>query len=134
VAALRDPDLTDGTRIFVMGTLGEMGEDARPAVPAIIDFIEREPTTGPSDEYWETARRVFGLWTLRRLGPAAADAVPFLIRTLDGSAYAAQVLGAIGPAASDAVPALARGLQHENPGFRNACREALRAILRLDDE
>ncbi len=138
VAALRDPELSDGTRIFVMGTLGEMGEDARAAVPAVVEFIERAPRSRRSGANRPIARRIFGLWTLKRMGPAAAAAVPFLIRTLDGeidtAQYAAQTLGAIGPAASDAVPALARGLRHENPDVANACREALRAILALDEE
>ena len=50
---------------------------------------------------------------LARIGPAAAPAVPALIRGLDGESPsgAAKALGAIGPAAKAAVPALERKLK-----------------------
>ena len=67
---------------------------------------------------------------LARIGPAAAPAVPALIRGLDGESPggAARALGAIGPAAREAVPALERKLKARKGSGMGAAI----ALLRID--
>lgn len=70
---------------------------------------------------------------LGRMGPAAADSVPALNRSLRNPATlvrckAAEALGRVGPAAKSAVPALKQALRDPDEDVRSAAAEALRAI------
>lgn len=75
--------------------------------------------------------RQWALKTLRKLGPAAAPAVPALVEALGHSkmqAQAAAALGEIGPGAREAVPALRAMLQDRSPSLRSAAAQALATI------
>jgi eukaryotic-like serine/threonine-protein kinase len=102
--------------------LGNMGGQARAAVPALIGLL------GDQQEVvrWRTAE------ALGKIGPDAARAVPALIRTLSGSGLApteaAKALGRIGPPARESVPALATGLGSSDVYFR---REIAKALARM---
>jgi HEAT repeat protein len=93
----------------------------------IPDVVLKALALATNDDRDEVASRARE--ALARIGPAAAPAVPSLIRGLDGetAGNAAEALGAIGPAAKAAVPALERKLKaKDGPGW------ALIALLQID--
>jgi serine/threonine-protein kinase len=107
-------------------SLGNLGGEARPAVPALIAAL------GHRSEVvrWRSAE------ALGRIGPGAKAAVPALTEALsDRDALvrteAAKALGQLGPAASGAVPALAESLRQSDVYFR---REVARALARIGPE
>ncbi len=83
---------------------------------------------------WDARSRRSAAEALGRIGPAAAGAVPALVKALeDRAAYvrygAAGALGRIGPAAAVAVPALVKtALQDPDRGVRGAAAYALGKI------
>ena len=102
--------------------LGNLGGQARAAVPALIELL------GDQQEVvrWRTAE------ALGKIGPDAARAVPALVRTLSGTGLApteaAKALGRIGPPARESVPSLAAGLGSSDVYFR---REIAKALARM---
>ena len=89
VGRLRDPD--ELVRLHAAIALGTRGEDARPAVPLLMDLLG-------SDSVLD---RRAAAWGLRELGAVAEEAVPALLEALeDGDEQvgdlAAQALDAIG--------------------------------------
>ncbi|MET0554981.1 MAG: protein kinase, partial [Vicinamibacteria bacterium] len=102
--------------------LGNMGGQARAAVPALIGLL------GDQQEVvrWRTAE------ALGKIGPDAVRAVPALVRALSGTGLApteaAKALGRIGPPARESVPALAAGLGSSDVYFR---REIAKALARM---
>lgn len=84
--------------------LGEIGPDAAPAVPAVMQVLAKDPRA--------EVRREAAM-TLGAIGPAAASAVPVLTRSLEDREYGVRMgavfaLGRIGPAAASAEKALHR--------------------------
>jgi eukaryotic-like serine/threonine-protein kinase len=120
MAGLEDRDAS--ARWKAAEALGNMGGQARAAVPALITLL------GDQQEVvrWRTAE------ALGKIGPDAARAVPALIRTLSGTGLApteaAKALGRIGPPAREAVPSLANGLSSSDVYFR---REIAKALARM---
>ncbi len=111
----------DYVSAFAAWTLGNMGDGAREAVPALARALTRE----------ETNAVVSG--ALARIGPAAAKAVPVLLEALrspdaDRRWRAARTLGRIGPAAQAAVEPLAQALADENGAVRQHAARALGRI------
>ncbi len=101
VKALRTED--ESARIRAAAALGEMGQLAREAVPALSQALR--------EGIGEAAV------ALGRIGPEAAAGVPALIEALGDphrARLAIRALGSIGPAAKDAVPALAERLEHKD--------------------
>jgi HEAT repeat protein len=111
----------DYVSAFAAWTLGNMGDRARAAVPALARALTRERTNAV----------VSG--ALARIGPAAAQAVPVLLEALrspdaDRRWRAARTLGRIGPAAEAAVEPLAQALTDENGAVRQHAARALGRI------
>jgi len=106
---------------FAAWTLGNLGEAAAEAVPALAGSLARERT----DAVVAAA--------LARIGPAAEAAVPVLVEALasadpDRRFRAARTLGRIGPAAAGAVPLLTRALTDPNVAVRQHAARALGRI------
>lgn len=142
VAALRDAALDATQKSIVRDALGDMGANARTAVPALVEGL------AGSD-----SRTATGIcMKLARIGPASGAAVPDLLRVLHERGdevvtptrsfgdivvpetrlrtMIAATLGAIGPPAEAALPALADGAsQTADAVHRRACRTAIRRIL-----
>jgi HEAT repeat protein len=81
--------------------LGQMGPDARVAVPALVERLRRGAP----------AERRLAAWTLAQIGPDAKPAVAALIQALEDRAvggWACVALGKIGPEAAEAVQPLLR--------------------------
>ncbi len=98
--------------------LGQLGEEAKAAIPALIDCLGR----------MELVPRALFVKTLADIGPSA---VPALIEALNGDdervrSAAAVALGQIGPDAKDAVPALRAAL---GPGLLG--QNSARALGRI---
>jgi hypothetical protein len=68
---LRNPDVL--TRIHAAAILGSLGEQALPAVPALIDLLKAE----------KAQDRKLAAWTLGELGPVAEEAVPALLDAVE---------------------------------------------------
>lgn len=114
-------DRREAVRETALYALFELGPEAAPAVPAVIEMLNKEPL----------AAQVLGA-----IGPKAKAAVPHLIRHLEKDTWAqprsvraimhhspsADALTAIGPAA---LPALLEGLKHENDLVKAGCMVAL---------
>ncbi len=116
---LRNRD--DYVSAFAAWSLGNLGDRARAAVPALAQALERERTDAV----------VAG--ALARIGPAAREAVPVLLVALhspdaDRRWRAARTLGRIGPAAATAVEPLAQALSDENGAVRQHAARALGRI------
>jgi HEAT repeat protein len=108
-------------RAFAAWSLGNLGPDAREAVPALVEAL------GPDD----TANVVAA--ALARIGPAAAQAVPALVADLRGPDAgrrwrAARTLGRIGPLAESAVAELMAALRDPNEAVRAHAARALGRI------
>ena len=119
VAALPNADAY--VSAFAAWSLGNLGGDAKEAVPDLVRALARE----------ETNAVVAG--ALARVGPAAAEAVPALVEALrsenaDRRWRAARTLGRIGPPAAAAVPALTGALVDPQATVR---QHAARALGRL---
>jgi serine/threonine-protein kinase len=103
--------------------LGNMGGEARPAVPAITALLrDRNEVVR-----WRAAE------ALGKVGPEAREAVPALVAALSGppgllTTEAAKALGRIGPSGRESVPALARALGNTEVFTR---REAAKALVRM---
>jgi HEAT repeat protein len=90
-------DKDEEIRWEAVAALGEMGHEAKPAVPALIELLKNQD------------RRKVAAWALGKIGPAAKTAVPTLTTLLKDKrirSEAATALGEIGPSARSAVPAL----------------------------
>lgn len=133
------------TRPYAVYILGEIGPEAEPAVPALVELID--------DENPEVQREV--MFALAKIGPGAKAAVPKLIETLQecegpvcfGACYA---LGSIGADAVDAKPVLRKALNgeddslclfsawalaHIDPGCTETCGESVPVLAKgLEDE
>lgn len=136
------------------GALGSFGQEARSAVPALTQALQdkfanvRVAAAGallnikPNEpRAVQVLVREMGMpgavhaglaaEFLERAGPAAAAAVPQLAEILKsgrdrgGVSLAARALGGIGEAA---VPSLVEGLQHADPGVRQASTTALKRV------
>jgi HEAT repeat protein len=126
--------------------LGEIGPDARDAVPALLALWE-EFAEGPDAE--TLALQLWVIENLGHIGPGARQAVPRLIDALSDlgppvRGHAAHALGRIGHAARAALPALRERLEDEDvavaaqaavalfridPAQADVCRTRLRLIL-----
>jgi HEAT repeat protein len=95
-------DKSYDAREYVIEFLGEIGADARAAVPTLIEIL-KEPGKAKYRRYAAEA--------LGRIGPDARAAVPALIEALDSNTASVvdrsvEALGRIGPDARAALPAL----------------------------
>jgi HEAT repeat protein len=105
-------------RAFAAWTLGNLGPEAKDAVPALAAVL------GPDDTAGVVAA------ALARIGPAAAQAVPALVADLHGPDAgrrwrAARTLGRIGSTAAAAVPDLQAALRDPNEAVRAHAARAL---------
>ena len=109
---------------FAAWRLGNLGERARPAVPALVETLDQPGVHAVT------------FAALARIGPGAADAVPALVEELsspDGGRRwrAAKGLGRIGPGASGGVPALIATMEEDPSEWVRA--HAARALGRIRD-
>jgi HEAT repeat protein len=122
IKELQDPD--SDVRSIAAVTLGEIGSEAKDAVPALIQLLQ--------DQDAEGFVRANAALALREIGPEAKDAVPALIQALqdqnkDVRKDAARALGNIG---KDAMPALIQTLKNRNIDVRSSATWTL-GVLRL---
>jgi serine/threonine-protein kinase len=112
-----------GTRWRAAEALGNLGAEARPAVPALTGVLrDRSP-----DVRWRAAE------ALGKIGADAASSVPSVAALLDDTddlvrGEAAKALGRFGSAAGTAVPALSGALRHPEVAFRREVAKALAKI------
>ncbi len=148
-AALASSD--DYVSAFAAWSLGNLGKEARTAVPALARALAREKTdavvagalarigpsaadavpvlvgfleTGTPDRRWRAAR------TLGRIGPPAVAAVPALTAAVGDPEslvrlHAVRALGRVGPAARPAAAVLQRATGDPDDGVRREARQAL---------
>jgi HEAT repeat protein len=123
-AALARWIVDSGDRIWLDDT-GPFAKEIAPAVPAVLKMLQR-------GEKYDPLR---GFETVRRIGPAAKDAVPLLLPYLTrepdsnmpddadliGPNDVLRTLGAIGPAAKDAVPLIRKRLAKAEDRERMWC-------------
>jgi HEAT repeat protein len=117
--------------VQALRALALFGHEARPAVPALIEILERARPEGvtPGAEL-EAAVNV-----LAEIGPEARSAVPALVALLTVRRFynepseICRALGNIGPGAASAVPALEEILQGGDPWLQIAAATALVRIV-----
>ena len=114
-----DPDV----RCFAVIELTRRGQQAAPAVPALIRLLD-----DPNDNIRSSAAEALG-----KIGPAAAAAVEPLARlltsgNLDSRRAAAQALGCLGELAEPALPQLRLALSDRDEDVRLAAIDALGKI------
>jgi len=121
-------------RVSAAAALGEMGAAAKPAVPALVKALVRDP----ADRRNEVPRAA--LAALGEIGPGAAAAVPALIKLVEdpqrGLAtslfpFALATLGRMGPAAKEALPALQKLSDSKHPHHAQVRVRALVAQIRI---
>src|SRR5262249_1290532 len=121
IAALKDKDRTVRSR--AAQALWKIGPDAKAAGPALIDGLQDKQI---ADCNFAQA--------LSGIGPAAMEAVPAPIKTLDGhddellQRWAAMALGEIGPDAKAAVPALLKASKDDHYPERDSVIYAIGKI------
>jgi HEAT repeat protein len=109
LAMLRGND--PGRRLLAVRNLGLMGQDAKAAVPAIIDALKmsslRDPQDADDPEFRQDA-----LFSLESIGPSAKSAIPVFIEAIKSDpdpkvrGQAASGVALLGPDAKIAVPEL----------------------------
>jgi hypothetical protein len=110
-------------RLSALRALGEIGSQARVAVPIIVELLRDSDT--------ETVFRARD--ALRKIGGWVDRGMPVLVDLLNDERYmvrgmAVQFLGEIGPPANSAVPELLAALADENCYVRVNAERALQAI------
>ena len=119
-AALSDEEWS--VRRDAAAALGELGSDARAAVPVLFGLLDSEIDR-------DAARGA-----LREIDDAGPDAVPVLVEALQTDDrrkrfYAVMLLRKVGPEAADAVPALKRRLREsDSDRFRGLLQTTIDAI------
>lgn len=137
---LRSED-SPAVRERIIGAMGEMGAQAKPALPALMGAVEKE----------SAGVALAAVETLGKIGPPAAKAVPLLLEALERGrpsfqAAATRALGRMGPAGEEGADTLLRwtsqgGVSHElhvraaealggMPGRANSSIPALSELLR----
>ena len=120
--ALSHPDIKLRSR--AEGALGDLGPQARSAVPHLIVAVERRAPT-------ETGHiSINGIWALGRIGPDAKAALPLLESIMKGfvgreRVYAAEAVVNIGGDSTAAFAALNRALADADPQARREAATAL---------
>lgn len=114
-------DSSEEVRMVAEGALGDIGPEAKAAVPALIKSVERHGSS------------INGIWALGRIGPGARAAVPLLQTIVKRNTgrelvYAAESLWRIEPDNSISVQALIKGLGDSNQQARAEAAEALSQI------
>ncbi len=124
-AALKDKDA--GTRAAAAETLKNLGEAARPALPALAELAR--------DRKEDRHARVFALQVLSRWGKENADTATVFVEVLqdgetapDVRAAAAEGLGRLGMAPPAGVAALGQALGAKSAELRRAAAVALTAL------
>jgi HEAT repeat protein len=123
IAGLRHHN--DSVRTESAYTLMQLGKDAKPAMPELIQMLKKQH---PGE--WS---RQFAARALGAIGPEAKQAVPILAEALKekGGFFnktpeaAAWALGEIGPEARAAIPDLCKALESWNPFLSAAAASAL---------
>ena len=123
--ALQDKQL----RHYATRLIFRLGEQAVSAVPALVQALQ-QPTENEDDIVFRREVQ----FTLAAIGPAAKEAIPELIKSLDSKdeevfGTACYALGKIGPAAKDAVSVLRKTLNDRQDADRAAIVWALLKIL-----
>ncbi|NQT90763.1 MAG: HEAT repeat domain-containing protein, partial [Candidatus Omnitrophica bacterium] len=131
IEALKDKDWI--VRVLVAQTLGEMGPEAKDAIPALTEVLKTEAL---KDEDWPVRYRA--ACALGEIGPAAKSAIPALTEALQEALKdkdwllcnsAARALGNIGAASKEAAPVLRRLAEQGAPKYvRTTAAEALKKI------
>jgi len=100
-------------RTKCIGTLGRIGEKARPAIPALIKLMEHD----------RSLRYIMVVYAFPRIDPQSPEVLPALLKVLrtpvDEGYFDEHVivaLGSYGPAAKDAVPDLVKALGAKSGG------------------
>src|SRR5262249_34280019 len=122
---------SDNVRRHAAWALGRIGPEAKDAVPALLDALQRgQAKNGPD--------RLQVIDALGRIGPEAKEPLAALAAVLkERPAYdsvrlhAAEALGRIGPAARDAVPALIAVLKLKDAANNPSLFHALEALNRI---
>jgi hypothetical protein len=117
------------TRRDILEAIGELGPQGEPALPYLIQIVERRRqmnSSGPACD---------AMLAIGRIGSAASGTVPVLMSVLDddwgSSSYicpAIQSLGLLGESASGALVSLQAKLAHPNPEVQVAAATAIRRI------
>jgi HEAT repeat protein len=124
-ASHKESDGNDSVCAEIAAALGNFGPDAAPAAP-VLSAIVADPLFA-----WDKSDAIV---TLGKIGPAAKDAVPQLIKILDEKdsdlpRLAAVALGRIGPAAKAAAARLLKlSISDPDEDIREAARTALQRI------
>lgn len=123
-------------RIESLHSLAEMGDEAAPAVPAIIEQLKTGDISPDSANICDMCGTKLTLWN-RSLGSPRCGPCTHRVRAAANGAdqwtlaeVAADTLGRLGPSASAAAPMLKKLSQCPNPLLADKCRAALSAIQR----
>jgi HEAT repeat protein len=125
---------SEGLCAFAALALGQMGPQAKSAVPALIEIVDTPVTAKPAATTWVKGNVVN---VLGMFGPNAKGAVPSLMKVLEKEEEeylrraAIVALGKIGPAAKAVLPLLAKVAESDEWGrYRAEIKEARRMIER----
>jgi HEAT repeat protein len=131
IAVLKDKKRV-ANRCMAASALGEMGAEAKGAVPDLIEALRAKDVADPQAAN-KTRQSVMA--GLARIGRDAKAAVPALIAFVQDQSMdpcvrrsAAEALGSMGPAAFSAKAALAKAVKDTDPGVRMAAAKALQGI------
>jgi hypothetical protein len=117
---------TFGARDWAFRSLGQLGMEARPALPVALEHLQRQPW----DSFHEEEKAV---QVLPSIDPEGTEAIPALIAMLGHRQrtqrhIALKMLAAYGPKASAAIPAVTGLLQSDDYFTPDRARQTLAAI------
>ena len=130
IDGLKIPDRD--TRYFSAYYLGEIGPDAKAAVPALVKLLKdlNKDSDDPVEHMRSMALQSAAVHSLGQIGPDAKGAIPDLAKMLNdtGTEKPREVVDALGSIGKPAIAALIEALNNRNQDIRSEASNALGSL------
>jgi len=117
---------------YAVQTLADIGSDARPALPILLEVIQDKQTKNPNGWKWNVSPRNLLLSNVRKLSWAAEELVPVLTKIgldeTEPERLRTSAVYSLGGMGKTALPSLREFLKSDKAAFRSSAANAVAAI------